>query len=75
MNSNKIYFIQTKNVQTNVRQCWVVSSPTEDEAQHYLVSDRWVNLKTHIVISSEQVLGMVDTEEYMDGIPYLKMHN
>lgn len=75
MNTNKIYFIQTKNVHTNVRQSWVISSPSQEEAETYLPEAGWTSLEEDIMISSEEVDHMVDTDESMAGETYIKIHN
>lgn len=77
MNSNKIYFIQTADAENpkQGRQSWVISSPSEDKAQAILVEEGWVDIDEKIVISSEEVQGIVDTEDWMEGQTYIKMHN
>lgn len=78
MNHNKIYFIQTQNVHTNRRQCWVISSPSQEEAENYLVGQPapgWLSLEDDFIISSDLVMQMVDTDEGMDGKTYIKIHN
>lgn len=77
MNSNKIYFIQTADAENpkQGRQGWLISSPSEDQAQAILVEEGWVDINKKIVISSEEVFDVVDTEEYMEGQTYIKIHN
>lgn len=75
MNTNKIYFIQTENVKTKKRQCWVVSSPSQEEAETYLPEAGWTSLEDDIQISSERVINTGDTNEMMSGLTYIKMHN
>lgn len=75
MNTNKIYFIQTENVKTKKRQCWVVSSPSQEEAETYLPEAGWTSLEDDIQISSDLIIQMVDTDEMMDGETYIKIHN
>jgi len=75
MNTNKIYFIQTKNVHTNVRQGWVISSPSQEKAEYYLPAAGWVSLEDDIIISSDLIIQMVDTDETMSGKTYIKIHN
>ena len=77
MNSNKLYFIQTADAENpkQGRQSWLVSSPSEDRAQALLVEDGWVDIDAEIVISSEEVHGLVDLEDWMEGETYIKMHN
>lgn len=77
MNHNKIYFIQTRNTKTGARQCWVVSSPSQIEAETLLKEGGWVvnNGYGFEILSSEEVENMVDTFEELDGKTYIKMHN
>lgn len=77
MNRNKIYFIQTKSFRTEARQCWVVSSPSKEEAEKLLAEGGWVvnNGYGYEILSSEEVKNMVDTDEDLDGKTYIKMHN
>lgn len=77
MNTNKIYFIQTKNFRTAARQCWVVSSPSKVEAEKLLAEEGWIlnNGYGYEILSSEEVERMVDTDEAMNGKTYIKIHN
>lgn len=76
MNHNKIYFIQTVEAETHRhRQCWLVSSPSEDKAQAHLVEEGWVDLDSTIIVSSEEVERLVDTDDSLAGVTYIKMHN
>lgn len=74
---NKIYFIQTKSFRTGARQCWIVSSPSREEAEKLLVEGGWVvnNGYGFEILSSEEVENIVDTDEEMNGKTYIKMHN
>lgn len=74
MNKNKLYFIQTGDLKTGKRQCWLVSSPRQDFAEGILVWDDWIS-PTDVIISSEEVHNMVDTDEEKAGKTYIKMHN
>lgn len=77
MNRNKLFFITTADAETKwkKRQCWLVSSPKEDEAQAFLVEAGWVNRDTTIILTCEEVHGAVCTEDYMEGQTYVIMHN
>ena len=77
MNHNNLYFITTVDAETKwkKRQCWLVSSPKEDEAQAHLVEAGWVDRDKTIVLTCEKVQGLVDTEDYMEGKTYVKLHN
>lgn len=76
MNHNKLYFIQTVEAETHKHhQCWLISSPSEDQAQAHLVEAGWVDINETIVISSEEVDRLVDTDEALAGQTYIKMHN
>lgn len=75
MNTNKIYFIQTENVKTKKRQGWVISSPSQEEAEIMLEQEGWIDPFDTEIISSDLIIQMVDTDEMMDGKTYIKMHN
>lgn len=75
MNTNKIYFIQTQNTNTNIRQGWIISSPSQEEAEDYLYNKGWVDVQSDYIISSDLVIQMVDTDETMNGKTYIKIHN
>lgn len=75
MNTNKIYFIQTENANTNMRQSWVISSPSQEEAEMYLLKGNWIDLRREYIISSDLIIQMVDTDEMMNGKTYIKIHN
>ena len=78
MNHNKLFFIQTADAENpkQGRQCWLISTPGgEDVAQAFLVEEGWVDIDEKIVISSEEVDGIVDTLDYMEGETYIKIHN
>lgn len=75
MNTNKIYFIQTQNVHTNVRQGWVISSPSQEEAEIMLEQEGWIDAFDTEIISSDMIIQMVDTDEAMNGKTYIKIHN
>ena len=74
MNSNKIYFIQSKNIHGQ-RQCWVVSSPCADQAQKMLFKEGWLSKAREEIISCQWIPDMVDTFDLYDGVPYIKVHN
>lgn len=75
MNTNKIYFIQTEDMYTGVRQGWVISSPSQEEAEKCLYMEGWVDVTKAVIISSDLVIQMVDTDETMNGKTYIKIHN
>lgn len=76
-NNNSIYFIQTRDLRTHARQCWVVSSPTKVEAERLLTEGGWIlnNGYNYEIVSSEVVMNMVDIDIEMNGKTYIKMHN
>lgn len=75
MNTNKIYFIQTENANTNMRQSWVISSPSQEEAEIMLEQEGWIDPFDTEIISSDLIIQMVDTDEMMNGKTYIKIHN
>lgn len=72
---NKIYFIQTENVKTRKRQGWVISSPSQEEAEQYLSAAGWISPEDDFIISSDLIIQVVDTDEMMSGKTYIKIHN
>lgn len=75
MNTNKIYFIQTENIKARKRQGWVISSPSQEEAEIMLEQEGWIDTFDTEIISSDLIIQMVDTDESMSGKTYIKMHN
>lgn len=75
MNTNKIYFIQTENTNTHIRQGWVISSPSQEEAEIMLEQEGWIDPFDTEIISSDLIIQMVDTDEAMNGKTYIKIHN
>lgn len=75
MNTNKIYFIQTENVKTGKRQGWVISSPSQEEAEIMLEQEGWIDPFDTEIVSSDLIIQMVDTDEAMNGKTYIKIHN
>lgn len=72
MNNNKLYFIQVQKA-TCQRQCFLVSSPTLQEAQRAVAP--YIDLKKDMIISSDKVDNAVDTRDEMNGKSYVKEHN
>lgn len=77
MNHNKIFFIQTRDPRTGRRQCWLVSSPSLEEATGLLIEGGWIlnNGYNYEIVSYEEIQNMMDTDETMSGKTYIKMHN
>lgn len=75
MNTNKIVYIQTENVKTRKRQSWIISSPSQKEAEMLLKEEGWIDILGVEIVSSEVFDRLVDTDESMDGKTYIKMHN
>ena len=73
MNKNKIFFVQSHAKVGGNRQCFVVSSPTMGEAITE-VQEHWLS-EVSEVFHCEMVRDMVDTDDYMDGKTYVKIHN
>ena len=72
MNKNKLYFIQTLS-ETGKRHAYLVSSPSVAEAVTE-VQDKWCD-DDEEVIHFEKVKNLVDTDDYLDGKTYNKIHN
>lgn len=75
MNTNKIVYIQTENVKTRKRQGWIISSPSQEEAEIMLEQEGWIDPFDTEIISSDLIIQMVDTDEMMSGKTYIKIHN
>lgn len=72
MNRNKIVWIQTVGAETGRRHCYLVTSPSLEDAQNCV--REWMDDEDEL-IDSHCVLGIVDIDERRGGKTEIIMHN